>query len=131
MKPPSPETLTTRCSGRARHAAIAPGRPMPIVAKPLLMMTVFGSYAGNRRPSHSLCAPTSETRTSSGAIASRIATIAACGLTIPGRSARARSSVSTDTRRRVANAGSSPAGSSSRKASRASPIVATTSTSGM
>ena len=43
MKPPSPLTLTTRRSGRARHAAIAPGRPMPIVAKPLLMITVFGS----------------------------------------------------------------------------------------
>ena len=42
-KPPSPETVTARRSGWARAAAMAPGRPMPMVAKPLLMITVFGS----------------------------------------------------------------------------------------
>ena len=35
-------TVTTRRSGRASFAAIAPGSPMPMAAKPLEMMTVFG-----------------------------------------------------------------------------------------
>ena len=45
-KPPSPVTVTTRRSGRASFAAIAPGSPMPMAAKPLEMMTVFGRRVG-------------------------------------------------------------------------------------
>ena len=42
---PSPTTATTLRSGWTSLAAIAPGMPMPIAANPLLMITVFGSYA--------------------------------------------------------------------------------------
>ena len=53
-------TVTTRRSGRASLAAIAPGSPMPIAAKPLEMMTVFGRRVDRRLATQSLCAPTSE-----------------------------------------------------------------------
>ncbi len=42
-KAPSPASATTLRCGWTSFAAIAPGSAMPIAAKPLLMMTVFGS----------------------------------------------------------------------------------------
>ena len=41
-------------------------------ARPLAIITVLGSWAGNMRPIHSLCSPTSEMRMSSGRSALRI-----------------------------------------------------------
>ena len=46
---------------------MAAGSPKPMAANPLLMSTVLGSRASQKRATQSLWAPTSETRTSSGA----------------------------------------------------------------
>ena len=51
-------------AGRTSLAAIAVGSAKPMPARPLAMSTVPGSWAGNIRPIHSLCRPTSETSTS-------------------------------------------------------------------
>ena len=67
-KPPSPEMVTTcRSRGSTSLAAIAAGTAKPIAAAPFEIRTVFGWCAGQRRETQSLCAPTSEMRTSSGA----------------------------------------------------------------
>ena len=58
-KPPSPHSATTLRSGWTSLAAIAPGRAMPIAAKPFEMITVFGSYAWYSRATQILWAPTS------------------------------------------------------------------------
>ena len=71
-KPPSPLTVTTLRSGCTSLAAIAHGSAKPMPARPLAISTVFGSCAGNIRPIHSLCRPTSEMRMSSRPSAWRI-----------------------------------------------------------
>src|SRR6476661_4845378 len=63
-KPPSPLTVTTCRSGWTIFAAIAHGSAKPMPARPFAMSTVLGSWAGNMRPIHSLCRPTSEMRMS-------------------------------------------------------------------
>ena len=71
-KPPSPLTVTTLRSGCTSLAATAHGIAKPMPARPLAIITVFGSWAGNMRPIHSLCRPTSEMRMSSRPSAWRI-----------------------------------------------------------
>ena len=70
--PPSPLTVTTLRSGCTSLAAIAHGTAKPMPARPLAIITVLGSCAGNIRPIHSLCRPTSVMRMSSRPSALRI-----------------------------------------------------------
>ena len=57
--PASPVTVSATRSGKAIFAAIAPGTPIPIDAKPLEMMQVLGCCAWYIRAIHILWAPTS------------------------------------------------------------------------
>ena len=71
---------TLRRPRRASAAAMVAGRPKPMAANPLLMSTVLGSLASQKRATQSLCAPTSLMSTSSGAISSRRSRSTRCGL---------------------------------------------------
>ena len=98
-KPPSPVMHTTLPRPRrASAAAIAAGSPKPMAANPLLMSTVLGSRASQKRATQSLWAPTSLTRTSSGASSSRRSRSTRCGLT--GKSSSVPASSSAEKARR-------------------------------
>ena len=75
-----PGIATTLRCGWTSLAAIAPGTEIPIAAKPLLMITVFGSYAWYSRATQILWAPTSLTTMSRGPSARRRSAMAFCGL---------------------------------------------------
>src|SRR5450759_5092348 len=79
-------------------AAMAAGSPKPMAANPLLMSTVLGSRAPQKRATQSLWAPTSETRTSFGARAARRSRSTRWGLT--GRSSSDPVSSSAEKARR-------------------------------
>src|SRR5919197_183191 len=70
-KPPSPLRVTTRRSGSWSFAAMPPGTAIPMEARPFEIRTVLGLNGRKKRPSHSLWAPTSEMRRSSGSRWSR------------------------------------------------------------
>ena len=72
MKPPSPQSATHWRDGSITLAAIAAGRPAPIVARALSSSTVLGSRAGYARATWILYMPLSRQRIADGCSAREV-----------------------------------------------------------